>query len=97
MRIVIEIEPSDLRPSVTLEGADEQALPTKATDAGGPPEYLVEVLKEEPGPEQDVIEHHMIDEDAGSGPAWNSEAIETIVSLLMPEGNGHSEGGPAPR
>jgi predicted transcriptional regulator len=85
MRITIEIDPSELGSSVKVEGAKDQALVEKDTDAGGPPEFLVEALsdKKEPEPESTQI----LDQNAGAGPAWPIEAPEDFFFFEGPGGN----------
>ena len=86
MRITIEIDPLELQPSVKVEKTQGQALLEKATDAGGPPAFLVEALGEKKEPEPDTAQ--TLEQDAGPGPAWPAKWMEGFFSLPDASGNG---------
>ncbi len=90
MRIIIEIDSSELQPSVKVEGVKAQTLVEKATDAGEPPEFLVDALSEKKEPEPETAQS--LGQDAGAGPAWLIEGAEEIFSPQPPVGNGAGEG-----
>jgi hypothetical protein len=78
MRIIIELDPSEPKPSVTTESSVE-ADGMEATEGGAPPDYLVEALIGEAPPNEE--EPASIDDyDGGPIPEWLVAAIESVIS-----------------
>jgi hypothetical protein len=78
MRIIIELDPSEQKPSVTTETSVEADV-MEAVEGGAPPDYLVEALSGEAPPKEE--EPASIDDyDGGPIPEWLVAAIESVIS-----------------
>jgi hypothetical protein len=91
MRIIIEVQPSDLRPSMNSEAAEEATIVQTVMDGGEPAEHLVTVLggARETEPESASIP----DYNAGPVPDWLLAALQEDVSTPQLDGNGIGQRG----
>lgn len=77
MRIIIETErPEEV--SVTRDASTQPLDSPEATDGGGPPEELLQLLSGESAPEEQEADREEpgTPDDGGAAPAWLIDVIE---------------------